>query len=153
GLLPKGLTEDDLSLSDEDDEQAGDVEEKRTEDEKFDSAALRKPSSVVEAQSTHTAGDADSNSPTCSMPGISQEMWQKFQDLRKKNEDMKTMKIPRRRKRRRHKKGSGLEKSIERAVAEGDIAKAEEMSDRLATREVRCADKRSLGCSRCDKSG
>uniref|UniRef100_A0A665TSG1 Family with sequence similarity 204 member A n=1 Tax=Echeneis naucrates TaxID=173247 RepID=A0A665TSG1_ECHNA len=31
---------------------------------------------------------------------------------------------------------SGLEKSIERAVAEGDIAKAEEMSDRLATREL-----------------
>lgn len=48
---------------------------------------------------------------------------------------------------------SGLEKSIERAIAEGDIAKAEEMSDRLATREVRRADKRSLGCSCCDKSG
>lgn len=48
---------------------------------------------------------------------------------------------------------SGLEKSIERAIAEGDIAKAEEMSDRLATREVRCADKRSLGRSCCDKSG
>lgn len=48
---------------------------------------------------------------------------------------------------------SGLEKSIERAIAEGDVAKAEEMSDRLATREVRCADKRSLGCSCCDKSG
>lgn len=48
---------------------------------------------------------------------------------------------------------SGLEKSIEKAIAEGDIAKAEEMSDRLATREVRCADKRSLGCSCCDKSG
>uniref|UniRef100_A0A673B8V2 Family with sequence similarity 204 member A n=1 Tax=Sphaeramia orbicularis TaxID=375764 RepID=A0A673B8V2_9TELE len=31
---------------------------------------------------------------------------------------------------------SGLEKSIERAIAEGDIAKAEEMSDRLATREL-----------------
>ncbi|XP_037638483.1 protein FAM204A isoform X3 [Sebastes umbrosus] len=108
--------------------------------------------------------------------------WQKFQDLRKKNDEMKTMKVPcRRRKRRRHKKGaeseeptetsrehqeeqekhwdglkqhfgvndrfhppacskpppkSGLEKSIDRAIAEGDIAKAEEMSDRLATREL-----------------
>uniref|UniRef100_G3NFV0 Family with sequence similarity 204 member A n=1 Tax=Gasterosteus aculeatus TaxID=69293 RepID=G3NFV0_GASAC len=31
---------------------------------------------------------------------------------------------------------SGLEKSIETAIAEGDIAKAEEMSDRLATREL-----------------
>ncbi|XP_054605886.1 protein FAM204A isoform X2 [Nothobranchius furzeri] len=31
---------------------------------------------------------------------------------------------------------SGLEKSIEQAIAEGDIAHAEEMSDRLATREM-----------------
>ncbi|NXS11062.1 F204A protein, partial [Neodrepanis coruscans] len=31
---------------------------------------------------------------------------------------------------------SGLELSIEKSVAEGDIAKAEELSDRLATREV-----------------
>ncbi|NXC11462.1 F204A protein, partial [Orthonyx spaldingii] len=31
---------------------------------------------------------------------------------------------------------SGLELSIEKCVAEGDIAKAEELSDRLATREV-----------------
>uniref|UniRef100_A0A3P9K5R9 Family with sequence similarity 204 member A n=1 Tax=Oryzias latipes TaxID=8090 RepID=A0A3P9K5R9_ORYLA len=31
---------------------------------------------------------------------------------------------------------SGLEKNIERAIAEGDFAKAEEMSDRLATREL-----------------
>ncbi|XP_018536519.1 protein FAM204A isoform X1 [Lates calcarifer] len=175
GLLPKGLTEDDLSPDDEED----DVEGKKTE--KSESSAGENISSVVEAQSAHTASDADSGSPTCSMPGISQEMWQKFQDLRKKNEEMKSVKVPRKRKRRRHKKGteieeptetsresqeqqekhwdelkkyfgvndrfdspacskpppkSGLEKSIERAVAEGDIAKAEEMSDRLATREL-----------------
>lgn len=40
---------------------------------------------------------------------------------------------------------SGLERSMEEAVAEGDVAKAEEMSDRLAAREVRSADKGSLG--------
>lgn len=40
---------------------------------------------------------------------------------------------------------SGLERSMEEAVAEGDVGKAEEMSDRLATREVRRADKRSSG--------
>ncbi|XP_049927036.1 protein FAM204A isoform X1 [Epinephelus moara] len=184
GLLPKGLTEDDLSPDDEED----DVEEKR-ERGKCESSAEKLGSagedtvSVVEAQPTHTASGADSDSPTCSMPGISQEMWQKFQDLRQKNDEMKTMKIPRKRKRKRrhHKKGtesedptetssehqeerekhwdelkqhfgvndrfhppacskpppkSGLEKSIERAIAEGDIAKAEEMSDRLATREL-----------------
>ncbi|XP_059214759.1 protein FAM204A isoform X2 [Centropristis striata] len=179
GLLPNGLTEDDLSPDDEEDN----VEEKR-EGEKCDSFAGENTVSVVEAQSTHTASDVDSDSPTCSMPGISQEMWQKFQDLRKKKDEMPTMKVPRRKKRRRHKKGvsagteseeptetrerqeerekhwdelkqhfgvndrfhppacskpppkSGLEKSIERAIAEGDIAKAEEMSDRLATREL-----------------
>ncbi|CAK6962434.1 protein FAM204A isoform X4 [Scomber scombrus] len=105
----------------------------------------------------------------------------KFQDLRKKKEEMKPTDVRRRRrKRRKHKKGtdseepaetsrelqeeekpwdglkqyfgvndrfhppacskpppkSGLEKSIEGAIAEGDIAKAEEMSDRLATREL-----------------
>ncbi|XP_041803557.1 protein FAM204A isoform X2 [Chelmon rostratus] len=182
GLLPKGLTEDDLSPDGEEDEQEGDVEKRREAEkcvssgEKFSSAG-ENSGSVVEAQSTHAASDADSDLPTCSMPGISQEMWQKFQDLRKKNDEMK---VPRKRKRRRHRKGvereeptdtrerqeerekhwdelkqyfgvndrfhppacskpppkSGLEKSIERAIAEGDIAKAEEMSDRLATREL-----------------
>ncbi len=40
---------------------------------------------------------------------------------------------------------SGLEKSIESAIAEGDHGKAEELSDRLATREVCCPDKPSRG--------
>ncbi|XP_032363216.1 protein FAM204A isoform X7 [Etheostoma spectabile] len=178
GLLPKGLTEDDLSPDDEGD----DVEEKK-EVENCEMSAERLNSagentvSALEAQSTLPGSDADSDSLTCSMPGISQEMWQ---DLRKKKDEMKTMKFSRRRKRRRLKKGteseeptetrerqenrekhwdelkqhfgvndrfhppacskpppqSGLEKSIERAIAEGDIAKAEEMSDRLATREL-----------------
>ncbi|XP_047460047.1 protein FAM204A isoform X2 [Mugil cephalus] len=165
GLLPKGITEDDLSPDDEENEQE-DTEDKRESE---------KP------QSSHTASDADNDSPMCSLPGISQEMWQKFQDLRKKKDEIEVTKDPRRRKRRRHKKApeskepptetrehqeeqekpwdelkqyfgvndrfhppacskpppkSGLEKSIERAIAEGDIAKAEEMSDRLATREM-----------------
>ncbi|XP_042358217.1 protein FAM204A isoform X2 [Plectropomus leopardus] len=179
GLLPKGLTEDDLSPDDEEDEEKREGERSEGSAEKLSSAG-ENTISVEETQSTHTASDVESGSPTCSMPGISQEMWQKFQDLRKKNEDMKAVKVPRKRKRRRHKKGteaeeptetserqeerekhwdelkqhfgvndrfhppacskpppkSGLEKSIERAIAEGDIAKAEEMSDRLATREL-----------------
>lgn len=82
GLLPKGLTEDDLSPDDEEDEQEDDVEEKGREGEKCWVSAAKLSSagentgSVVEAQSTHDASDSDSNSPTCSMPGISQEMWQ-----------------------------------------------------------------------------
>ncbi|XP_026165503.1 protein FAM204A isoform X2 [Mastacembelus armatus] len=177
GLLPKGLTEDDLSPDEEEeDEPEDDDEEKSKESKRRGSSGERVSSApVVEAQSTHTASDTT----RCSMPGISQEIWQKFQDLQKKNDEMKTVTVPRRRK-RRHKKGteseeltetrecqenrekhwdelkqyfgvndrfdpppcskpspkSGLEKSIEKAIAEGDIAKAEEMSDRLATREL-----------------
>ncbi|XP_055358192.1 protein FAM204A isoform X2 [Betta splendens] len=185
GLLPNDLTEDDLSPDDEEDKQENDAEEKTKQSEtrlisseKLSSAG-ENTDTVIETQSSHTASDADSEFPTCGMPGISQEMWQKFQDLRKKNDEMKSMKVPRRRKRRRHVKEqecrnptgtrehqgkqkkhwdeleqyfgvndrfdpptcskpcaqSGLEKSIEKAIAEGDIAKAEEMSDRLATRE------------------
>uniref|UniRef100_A0A3Q3WPI1 Uncharacterized protein n=1 Tax=Mola mola TaxID=94237 RepID=A0A3Q3WPI1_MOLML len=158
GLLPKGLTEDDLSPDDEEDG----VEEERVD-------AGKNTGSPLEVQPAPASREPHSESPTDSMPGISQEMWQKFQVLRKKNDEMKTVKVPRKRKRRRHKKGlqeerkkhwdelkqyfgvndrfhppacskpppkSGLEKSIERAIAEGDIAKAEEMSDRLATREL-----------------
>nr|XP_020457500.1 protein FAM204A isoform X2 [Monopterus albus] len=189
GLLPKGLTEDDLSPDDEEDNQEDDAAKKMMEGKKGESSAEENIDSAVEAQPTHTASDAGSDSSTCSIPGISQESWQKFQDLRKKNDEMKKMEeVPRRRKRRRHKKSvsenaikgaengeltetrqrrkeqekhwselkqyfgvndrfdppacskpppkSGLEKSIERAIAEGDIAKAEEMSDRLATREL-----------------
>ncbi|KAM7385923.1 hypothetical protein PAMP_001964 [Pampus punctatissimus] len=161
GLLPKGLTEEDLSPDDE--------------DEKWISTGGN-TGSPAEKQSTNTGNE----STTSSLPGGSQDMWQKFQELQKKKDEMKTMKIPRRRRRRRQqKKGtdsdepaessrecrdekpwdglkqyfgvndrfhppacskpppkSGLEKCIEKAIAEGDIAKAEEMSDRLATREL-----------------
>lgn len=198
GLLPEGLTEDDLSADDQEDEQEGEAAERMREGEKCGSSAAKLNSTGENTRTNPAASDADSEYPACSMPGISQEMWQKFQDLRGKNKEMKSAKVPRKRKRRRHKKAetdkeepqetsehqaerekhwdelkqyfgvndrfhppacskpppkSGLEKSIERAIAEGDIAKAEEMSDRLATREVRCADKRSLGRSCCDKSG
>ncbi|XP_014265493.2 protein FAM204A isoform X1 [Maylandia zebra] len=177
GLLPSGLTEDDLSSDDEED-KPGDLEDEKRE---FEKGSAKNTCSLEESQSTHTAA---SDSPTCSMPGISQEMWQKFQDLRRKKDDIRILKVTedrRKRKRRKRKKGaesgepaetsrerqeerekhwdelkqyfgvndrfhppacskpppkSGLEKSIERAIAEGDTAKAEEMSDRLATREM-----------------
>ncbi|XP_077438106.1 protein FAM204A isoform X2 [Vanacampus margaritifer] len=166
GLLPKGLTEDDLSPDEQEEEHEREVVERN------DSPVVKTPT-VVDTTNEH---------PTCCLPGISQETWQKFNELRKKKEETKMMKNPRknRRKRRQCKKGtegkestetrerqeeqekhwdglkqyfgvndrfhppacsnppvkSGLEKSIERAIAEGDTAKAEEMSDRLATREL-----------------
>ncbi|KAF7669939.1 hypothetical protein LDENG_00115150 [Lucifuga dentata] len=183
GLLPKGLTEADLS-SDNEEEDVKEERENRTCESSAEKLSFsgENTGSNVEVQSPHTPNDPDRESSTCSMPGISQETWQKFQDLRKKKDELKMMKDPRRRHRKKHKKGgtqskesvessreseegrekhwdelkqyfgvndrfhppacskpppkSGLEKSIERAIAEGDIAKAEEMSDRLATREL-----------------
>ncbi|KAL6101495.1 fam204a [Pungitius sinensis] len=198
GLLPKGLTEDDLSP---DEEQDG-AEEKREGEKcqvsagKLSSAGENITVSPGEDPSTHNASDGSSDPASSGMPGVSQEMWQKFQDLRKKNDEMKSTKDPRRRnKRRRLKKGqltgtesqqptqtsrkrleerekhwndleqhfgandrfdppacskpppkSGLEKSMETAIAEGDIAKAEEMSDRLATRELAAKIAQAADC-------
>ncbi|XP_028279302.1 protein FAM204A isoform X2 [Parambassis ranga] len=188
GLLPKGVDEDELSTDDEEGEQADGVKQEREAENDSAKTAAANTSRVEETESTFSAGDADDDSPTCSLPGVSQDMWQKFQDLRKKKEEIKVIKVSTRRKRGRHKKRSsinaeegtvsgtptetserqeervkhwdelkqyfgvndrfhppacskpppksGLEKSIERAIAEGDIAKAEEMSDRLATREM-----------------
>ncbi|KAM9808888.1 protein FAM204A isoform X1 [Syngnathus typhle] len=168
GLLPKDLTEDDLSPDDQEEEHESQVVE-----------VINNNPDVK----TSTVINATNEASTCCLPGISQEMWQKFNDLRKKKDEKKMMKLPRkkRRKRRQCKKEtegkeptetsrerqeelekhwdglkqyfgvndrfhppacsnppqkSGLEKSIERAIAEGDTAKAEEMSDRLATREL-----------------
>ncbi|XP_032409968.1 protein FAM204A [Xiphophorus hellerii] len=178
GLLPKDLTEDDLSPEEEEkDEPENDVVENLSAGNLSHGAE----NSVFpdDCESTQTGNDVDDDSRTCSMPGISEEMWQKFQELRKKKDEIKTTKIPERRKRRRKKERkceeptedrerqdgrekhwkelkqyfgvndrfqppacskpppkSGLEKSMEEAVAEGDIAKAEEMSDRLASREM-----------------
>lgn len=172
GLLPKGVTEDELSPEDEEDEEG---------ESKAESGYTPAVNSGMGAPSTQPAGDPDSDSRSCSLPGISQDMWQKFQDLRKKKDEIKYTKTTRKRQRRREKGAeleeeptekrehqeereekpwdgltkyfgvndrfqppacskpppkSGLEKSIEKAIAEGDIAKAEEMSDRLATREM-----------------
>uniref|UniRef100_A0A3B4F581 Family with sequence similarity 204 member A n=1 Tax=Pundamilia nyererei TaxID=303518 RepID=A0A3B4F581_9CICH len=156
GLLPSGLTEDDLSSDDEED-KPGDLEDEKRE---FEKGSAKNTCSLEESQSTHTA---DSDSPTCSMPGISQEMWQVCCiDLifhsRYRLTSLVLVIRERQEEREKHwdelkqyfgvndrfhppacskpPPKSGLEKSIERAIAEGDIAKAEEMSDRLATREM-----------------
>lgn len=72
GLLPKGLTEDDLSPDEEEQREVGKCESSA---EKWSSAGGN-TGSMVEKQSTHTVTDADSESATSSLPGISQEMWQ-----------------------------------------------------------------------------
>uniref|UniRef100_H2MGI1 Family with sequence similarity 204 member A n=1 Tax=Oryzias latipes TaxID=8090 RepID=H2MGI1_ORYLA len=167
GLLPKGLTEEDLSPDEEDGGEC----------------SVKPPGCPAGPSTAETASaHGGSNPQTGDMPGVPQEMWRKFQDLRKRKNETKTIKI-REKRRKRRRKGlfmineelqlkvleqeeeqqkhwndlqqyfgvndrfqpppcskpppkSGLEKNIERAIAEGDFAKAEEMSDRLATREL-----------------
>lgn len=75
GLLPQGLTEDDLSPDDDKDEQGGDAAETMTGGEKSE----RSVGKLNSGEDTHTnsaAGGVHIEYPTCSMSGISQEMWQ-----------------------------------------------------------------------------
>lgn len=76
GLLPEGLTEDDLSPDDQEDEQEGEAAGRMREGEKCGSSAAKLNSTGENTRTNSAASDADSEYPTCSMPGISQEMWQ-----------------------------------------------------------------------------
>ncbi|NWI30829.1 F204A protein, partial [Sula dactylatra] len=121
-------------------------------------------SSAVSKPVLLSVTDGEDKSQMCPS-GVSLTMWNKFLELQKKNREMKTQanqgNKSRKRKRRRKEKQkkndevtkssqqlanehkwkeltqySGLELSIEKSVAEGDVDKAEELSDRLAIREV-----------------
>lgn len=177
GLLPKGLTESDLS-PDEEDETLNPE----------NGSVVREP--VEERDSPPAHNEQNAESQTDCLPGVSLDMWRKFKEIQKKKDDLQMIKTPRRRRRKLHKKGtkskdppkesncqeeleqpwdglkqyfgandrfeppacskpppkSGLEKSIENSIAEGDIEKAEEMSDRLATRELAVKIARAADC-------
>lgn len=75
GLLPKGVTEDELSTDDEEGELADGVKEEREAENDSATTAAANTSRVEETESTFSAGDADDDSPTCSLPGVSQGMW------------------------------------------------------------------------------
>ncbi|XP_021435864.2 protein FAM204A isoform X6 [Oncorhynchus mykiss] len=184
GLLPRGLTDAEISSDEKDDQGVANQE--------IDAANVQRPAVGLSCglkQNCVTLGDT---SYSCiqpfienylcldSLPGISEENWQecqvlhhlskKFKEQQKKKCEINTMKLPKKRQQRkgrykkeylkRSMKGIGmglrstlasmidfnplpvasllpsLEKSIESAIAEGDFGKAEEMSDRLATREL-----------------
>lgn len=76
GLLPQGLTEDDLSPDDNGDEQACDAEETMTGGEKSERSVTKLNSPSEDTRTSSAAGCDHIENPTCGMPGISQEMWQ-----------------------------------------------------------------------------
>ncbi|XP_023698120.1 protein FAM204A isoform X1 [Paramormyrops kingsleyae] len=124
------------------------------------------------------------------LPGVSPQLWQKFRELKKKNQEQKLLEVKCKR-RKRNKKGdtaacelekkrklqaeheeqwnnlkqyfsindrfqpppcnrssvkTGLENSIDLAITEGDYGKAEELSDRLATRELAVKIAKATDC-------
>ncbi|XP_066535685.1 protein FAM204A [Hoplias malabaricus] len=187
GLLPKGLSEADLSSGEseveEDSPGTRETQERRlshtaSATTELESASVR-PQRLCSSQT-----EPNELSPEDCLPGVPPELWQKFKELQKEKEVQKVNE-PHRKKRRKthhrkdksqepagdpeeksecreeHKKHweelmqyfgindrfqppacsrpplkSGLEKSMESAIAEGDYTKAEELSDRLATREL-----------------
>uniref|UniRef100_A0A8C7F470 Family with sequence similarity 204 member A n=1 Tax=Oncorhynchus kisutch TaxID=8019 RepID=A0A8C7F470_ONCKI len=181
GLLPKGLSDAEISSDDEDDQGQSVVanQEKTLASDKCRAVRLSRGlkenvGTLVDTSSSHIQPVVEHDKSLDCLPGISEEKWQRFKELQKKKDEIKKMKLPKKRQRgkRRHKKGqlepqaehdkhwdgltqyfgindrfqppacykpapkSSLEKSIESAIAEGDFGKAEEMSDRLATREL-----------------
>uniref|UniRef100_A0A8B9KGU6 Protein FAM204A n=1 Tax=Astyanax mexicanus TaxID=7994 RepID=A0A8B9KGU6_ASTMX len=185
GLLPKGLSEADVSSSGEEEEDS-----RLKAPSPGAEPDLRPPSPPAsnlsyraEAGSGCASGQTGPSTDGC-LPGVPPQLWQKFKDLQREKEDQKLDQPHRKRRRKtRHQKDrtqekdgdteqkreceeergkhweeltqyfgtnerfqppacsrpplkSGLEKSMESAIAEGDYAKAEELSDRLATREI-----------------
>ncbi|KAJ8014320.1 hypothetical protein DPEC_G00039020 [Dallia pectoralis] len=184
GFLPRGLSDVEISTDDEGDHSKQEV----PKDPAVEPSPVTEDmcSSLVDT-SNHCNHTIIQNEMSLDcLPGISEEKWQKFKQLQKKRDEIKTEMFHTKRSQRRHrhkkvdKAGtknmeskterehqagqgkhwdgltkyfgindrfqppacnqpapmSGLEKSIENAIAEGDIGKAEEMSDRLASREL-----------------
>ncbi|KAM9477862.1 protein FAM204A [Clarias gariepinus] len=185
GLLPKGLSEADLSPDDDDDEEEeGDTQDKTQNTQTATETETCPAGRDQNVQNDSSSSSSSSSPPDSCLPGVSEDLWQKFKNLKEERKLQIDQPPVRKQRRKRHRKGgtlkqtcdaeekkddgeevrvkqweeltkyfgtndrfqppassrpspqSGLEKSMERAIAEGDYGKAEELSDRLATREL-----------------
>ncbi|XP_063163293.1 protein FAM204A [Candoia aspera] len=197
GLLPPGVNEADVSLSSDDEETVSRPElilnEKGEEKELLGKQTIdHEKKNIAENQ----LPSAEEQECVACLPGISLDMWNKFQNLQKKNLEMKNQEKCQRDKRRKRKHSrkngemkkknseeitesrqsikeshlkeltqyfgindrfkpfaskettpkSGLEINIDKCLAEGNIAQAEELSDRLATRELGVKIAKAVAC-------
>lgn len=193
GLLPKGLSEADLSSNDSESDTGEPVlceaSQTRASDLFTQEPATKGeiPQTVDEAVQVHSSDEC--------LPGVSEEVWNKFKDLQKLKDKQRQedSSIKRKRKRRAKKRKrsdpatqkdsnetdkvtaqekhvdglkhffgindrfeppacsrpppmSGLEKTIDTAIAAGDFEKAEELSDKLATRDLAVRIKDAVDC-------
>ncbi|KAL2099015.1 hypothetical protein ACEWY4_005495 [Coilia grayii] len=194
GLLPKGLSEAELS-SDDSVSDAGEPD--ACEASKDASALLSSEASATQGETLQFVDNSgQGNSSDECLPGVSEEIWKKFKDLQKQKDKQRQedSSIKRKRKRRakkrkrsdpetqnkdsneadkvtvpeKHMEGlkqyfgindrfeppacskpppkSGLEKTIDSAIAAGDYEKAEELSDKLATRDLAVKIKNAVDC-------
>ncbi|KAM6265663.1 protein FAM204A isoform 4-T6 [Porphyrio hochstetteri] len=109
GLLPPGLNESDVDLSsDEEDEPHSSVSKEDTERVQLSESQANGPeSNAISEPVLLSVADEESKSQTCPS-GISINMWNKFLELQKKNQEMKSQanqeNKSRKRKRRRKEK-------------------------------------------------
>ncbi|KAL8187275.1 UNVERIFIED_CONTAM: hypothetical protein K2H54_042590, partial [Gekko kuhli] len=188
GLLPPGVNESDVDTSSDEEtlEVPGPILKEERELKDFKGASTSdfktgETESITESKPASAVADDTQEFQTCPS-GVSLDMWNKFQNLQKKNLEMKiqTNRRERRQKKKHSRKvklktndkeeddsqqstnenwlreitqyfginnrfesraskegtpKSGLEISIDKALADGDTAQAEELSDKLATRE------------------
>ncbi|NXV74924.1 F204A protein, partial [Atlantisia rogersi] len=111
GLLPPGLNESDVDLSsDEGDEPRSSISKEDTERVQLSESQANGPESdAISEPLLPSVADEESKSQTCPS-GISLNMWNKFLELQKKNQEMKSQanQENRSRKRKRHRKGVEL---------------------------------------------
>ncbi|XP_053166742.1 protein FAM204A [Hemicordylus capensis] len=202
GLLPPGVNESDIDTS-SDDEKILDgpvptlkEEKERTDCKSIQASNMRKTQefeNIAESKPASAAVVDEVQEFQACPSGVSLDMWNKFQNLQKKNFEMKIQVNQRERgkKRKRSRKAklkknneevtesqpstkesqlkeltqffgindrfkpiasketsrkSGLELSIDKSLAEGDVAQAEELSDQLATRELGVKVAKAVAC-------
>uniref|UniRef100_A0A8C5RD74 Family with sequence similarity 204 member A n=1 Tax=Laticauda laticaudata TaxID=8630 RepID=A0A8C5RD74_LATLA len=198
GLLPPGVNEADVAVS-SDNEETVSLPESMLNEKQEEKKFLDKQTCDHEEKNMaeNQLPSAEQECLAC-LPGVPLDMWNKFQNLKKKNLDMKNQEKCQRNKQQKRKhsqKGglilpnffflfsflcsqeyakerhfkeltqyfgindrfkpleskettqkSGLEISIDKCVAEGNIAQAEELSDRLATRELGVKIAKAVAC-------
>ncbi|XP_038266392.1 protein FAM204A [Dermochelys coriacea] len=201
GLLPPGVDNSDVDLSSDDGDPVDgpiscSTEDKVDEDVKgvqVSDFQINRPESITESKSIPIAVADGENEYQACPSGVSLKIWNKFQELQKKNCEMKvqTNQGNRGKKRKRYRKEklkksnkeviespqssnegqwkeltqyfgindrfeslvskraaqkSGLEVSIDKSLTEGDIERAEELSNRLATRELGVKIAKAVAC-------
>ncbi|XP_006011006.1 protein FAM204A isoform X2 [Latimeria chalumnae] len=198
GLLPAGLSESDVELSEDSEDGSDTAEQQQQQQQQQPSNSEGDPANQAVENKPASSSKGGEEVNCAGGAGVSPHLWEKFQELQKRNSEIKTLtkQRGRKRKRRRHKlegtqthteseskmtnnesqlpvpeahwnelkqyfgvndrfepppcnrplPKTRLEENIDKAIADGDLKKAEELSDRLATRELGVKIAKAVDC-------